>query len=68
MSDDESANDTDETKSTTFTYKPETERQLLELYPHALGFSEALRMAISDAQLIRQSDIKLVENDDEDDD
>ena len=53
----------EETKSTTFTFRPETEEKLLEWYPHALSLNEALRMAISDAQLVRESNIQLAEDD-----
>jgi hypothetical protein len=42
------------TDSTTFTYKQETREFLEETYPDALGLSEAIRNAISDARLLRE--------------
>ena len=46
--------DETDTKSTTFTFKPETEQWLLETYPDAIGLNEAIRNAISDARLVRE--------------
>ena len=46
-----------ETKSSTFTYRKETEQWLLETYPDAIGLNEAIRSAISDARLLREIDI-----------
>ncbi len=43
------ATDSEDTKSMTFTYNMVTERALREAYPHALGISERIRMAINDA-------------------
>lgn len=39
--------------STTFTFREATREWLLETYPEALSINEALRMAISDARLVR---------------
>lgn len=73
MSGDEEQDDADrgERATTTFTYRPTTGRWLLDTYQDALTINEALRMAISDARLVREGDgvdVDVEQDEDADDD
>ena len=48
-----------DTESTTFTYRPETRQWLENNYPDAIGINEAIRAAIADARLVRNTDFEV---------
>lgn len=50
-----------DTESTTFTYRQATREWLEQSYPDAIGINEALRNAIADARLVRNTDYRVVE-------
>lgn len=58
-------NDENGRESTTFTYNEKTREFLERAYPDAISVNEALRSAISDARLVRESDISIEDGNDD---